>query len=104
VVLLNASVAVLATVVLGGSYVVIYLLARRRLVRNGVTESRFNEERAQIVNEGFGAIKEILVLGKQRYFRDRFEGSCAAISRTAANTLAIAQSPRYVIECVTGAG
>lgn len=104
VLLLNAMVGAAALVGLGGCYVGLYLLARRRVARNGRQEYLYGDERARLVNESLSAIKEVLVLGNQEYLRARFELSCQLISRSAANTVAIAQSPRYLLECVTAAG
>jgi HlyD family secretion protein len=100
VVLLNPWIAGLALAGLGASYVLTYMFARGRLRRNGLTESRFAEERTKVVNESFGAIKEIIVLQGQRFFVDRFARSCRSISGSNASTLAIAQTPRRVVECL----
>jgi ATP-binding cassette, subfamily B, bacterial PglK len=100
VVILNPWIAGLALAGLGTSYVLLYMLARGRLRRNGLIESRFAEERSQVVTESFGAIKEIIVLQGQRFFVDRFARSCRAISRSLVSTLAIAQTPRRVVECL----
>ena len=100
-VLLNPLVAILAIMALGTSYAAVYGLARGSLLRNGVIESREFAERTQIVNESFGAIKELIVLQAQRSFVVKFARCCQSISRTIVNTFAISQSPRHVLECVT---
>ena len=72
----------LAAVALCGSYGVVYLLARHRLLRNGLLEVRNIEERTKIANEAFGAMREIIVLNGQAFFRQKFAESCAAIGQT----------------------
>jgi HlyD family secretion protein len=101
IVLLNPVVAVTALLGLGLSYVVIYLLARERLLRNGQAASRYDAERTVTVNESFGAIKEILLVQGRELFVGRFAAQCRAISRAVFSTLAISQSPRYILECIT---
>ncbi len=101
VVLLNPLVAVSAIVGLGASYAAIYASARGRLLRNGRSESRLYAERAKVVNESFGAIKEVTVLQARDFFVQRFAGQCQSLSRSELSTLAISLSPRSVIECVT---
>jgi ABC-type multidrug transport system fused ATPase/permease subunit len=102
--LLNPLIACGAVAALAGSYGLIYLMARSRLLRNGALESEHTEARTLIVNETLGAIKEILLLQVQGFFRGKFERSCQSISRIAVQTQAIAQSPRYVLECIVVAG
>jgi ATP-binding cassette, subfamily B, bacterial PglK len=99
--LVNPLAAVGAIVGLGATYAAIYTLARGRLLRNGEVESRAHAARTLTVNESFGAIREITLLQARESFVQRFAEQCRMISRTAADTLAIAQSPRYVLECVT---
>jgi ABC-type bacteriocin/lantibiotic exporter with double-glycine peptidase domain len=89
---------------LTAGYSCIYLLVRQRLLRNGQLESRHTQERTRIAAESFGGIKEISLLNAQRYFRDAFRGSCEALSRAGLNTQSIAQSPRYIMECLVVGG
>jgi ATP-binding cassette, subfamily B, bacterial PglK len=101
VVVVNPLVAVAAIAGLGMSYAVIYLTARMRLLRNGQSESRHYAERARTVNEGLGAIREVMLAQARDFFVRRFAEQSRAISRSAVNTLAISQSPKYVLECIT---
>jgi HlyD family secretion protein len=101
VLLVNPLVAVCATVGLGASYAAIYGTTRRRLQRNGQTESRHHAERTRTINEGLGAIKEVTLLQAQDFFVSRFAQQSGSISKAAASTLAISQTPKYVLECLT---
>ncbi|MGN6454430.1 MAG: ABC transporter ATP-binding protein [Steroidobacteraceae bacterium] len=103
IVLIHPLIAVTAAVALCGSYGLVYLLARQRLLRNGMLESRHNEERAKIASEAFGAMREIIVLNGQKFFRERFAHSSAALARAALNTNTIAHSPRYILEAIVAA-
>jgi ABC-type multidrug transport system fused ATPase/permease subunit len=104
IVILNPLIALTAVAALAGSYGLIYLFARHRLLRNGLRESQHAEERTRTVNETLGAIREISLVNGQDFFAARFAKSCAAISRSAINTHAISQSPRYILECIVVAG
>ena len=99
--LIDPVIAALALALLGGSYGLIYVAASGKLLRNGVHESRHHAERARLVAESLGAIKEILLLRGQRAFAERFAGACGEISRTMLSTLAISQAPRHVLEMAT---
>jgi ATP-binding cassette, subfamily B, bacterial PglK len=104
VMLLNPVVAAAMIGALAGGYVLIYLAVRNRLLQAGRTQSQFFVELTKTVNESLGAIKEILVLRTQQYFRGSFARSSEEFARAAAHTQLIAQSPRYVMECVAVVG
>ena len=101
ILLLNPRVAIFAIAGLGAGYVGVYAAARDKLRRNGEKESADFTERTRIVGESFGAIKEIIVLQAQSIFVARLARCCRSISRTIVGNLAIAQSPRHILECVT---
>jgi hypothetical protein len=64
-------------------------------------------EQAQILHESFGAIKEIIVLQAQYFFRGRFERATRSFSLAAAFGQVVSENPRYLMECVgkiTGSG
>jgi len=77
---------------------------RRRALRAGEIESHFYIEQTKIVNEGLGAIKEVLVLRIQNFFRGSFERSTRSVARAAARTQLIGQSPKYIMECIAVLG
>jgi HlyD family secretion protein len=98
IVFINPVVGLTAVTALCGSYGVVYALSRQRLLRNGLLESQYTEERTKIANEAFGAIREIIVLNGQGFFHRKFAASCSAIGRAALNTHTIAQTPRYILD------
>jgi ABC-type multidrug transport system fused ATPase/permease subunit len=93
-----------AVAVVGTSYALVYLMTRQRLLRNGQIVSEHTQERTRIAFEAFGAMKEIMVQDAQGFFHQRFAQSCAAISRAAASSSAIAQSPRNVLDFMVVGG
>jgi HlyD family secretion protein len=101
VVFIDPVVAVAAMTALGASYATLYAAARRRLWRNGHSEHQLRTERMRTVSEGFGAIKDVTLLGVQDFFAARFAQQSRRISSAGASTFTISQSPKYVLECVT---
>ncbi len=101
VVFIDPFVAVASMAGLGASYATLYAVSRKRLRRNGQSEHQLRTERMRTVSEGFGAIKDVTLLGVQDFFAARFEQQSRNISRAGASTFAISQSPKYVLECVT---
>jgi ABC-type multidrug transport system fused ATPase/permease subunit len=101
VLFMDPLVAVAAMTGLGASYAAVYAATRRRLSRNGHYEHRLRAERMRTVSEGFGAIKDVTLLGVQDFFAARFAQQSRGISSSGASTFAISQSPKYVLECIT---
>jgi ABC-type multidrug transport system fused ATPase/permease subunit len=104
ILLVKPVVAIAMIAGLAGGYALIYLTVRNRLLRFGHAQSRLASEQAKIVNESFGAIKEIIVLQVQDFFRGRFERISASLAATAQHSQFVAQTPRHVMECVAAAG
>jgi ABC-type multidrug transport system fused ATPase/permease subunit len=101
---LNPLVAAAMLVALGGGYIAIYLALRNWLLRSGHMQSSYLIEQTKIVNESLGAIKEILVLRIQGFFRGNFERTSRSLSRKSATSQLVYQSPKYIMECVTVTG
>jgi HlyD family secretion protein len=96
----NPAIAALATLLLGSSYLLIQRLTRRRLARNGLTLTRLWAERARVLSESFAAIKEILLLRNQDYYRAAVREQSRAIAESSVDTLAVTQAPRHLLESV----
>jgi ABC-type multidrug transport system fused ATPase/permease subunit len=103
IVLLNPTVAIAMIAGLAGGYALIYLAVRNRVLRSGRAQSLFAAEQTQIVNESFGAIRELIVLQVQSFFSARFERVSSALALAAAHCQVVAQSPRHLMECVAAA-
>lgn len=98
VLLLNPVVSAVLLLGLAGAYLAIYLSVRGRLLRLGQTHSRSWSERAKIVSESFGAIREILLLQNPRLFSRDFERTTRDVSETTAHIFALGQIPKHVME------
>ncbi len=104
VMLLNPAVAGAMILALAGGYMLIYLGVRNRLLRAGKTQAHHYARQTKIVDEGMGAIKEVLLLRVQGFFRSGFELSSRALARSSAHIDLIGKCPRHLMECVAVAG
>jgi ABC-type bacteriocin/lantibiotic exporter with double-glycine peptidase domain len=104
ILLLNPMIALAMIVGLAGGYALIYFVLRDRLLQLGRIQSRSAIEQAQILHESFGAIKEIIVLQAQNFFRGRFERASQSFSLAAAFSQVVSENPRYFMECVAAVG
>ncbi len=104
ILLLKPMIALAMIAGLAGGYGLIYFALRNRLLKLGQSQSQFATEQAQILHESFGAIKEIIVLQAQNFFRGRFERASKSFSLAAAHSQVVAQNPRHLMECVAAVG
>jgi ATP-binding cassette, subfamily B, bacterial PglK len=100
VLLLNPVISIVMLLGLSAGYALIYLFMRTRLQRLGQAHSQAWSERGQIVNESFGAIREILLLQDRRLFYEGFERTSGDVSETTAHIYAVGQIPKHIMECV----
>jgi len=73
-------------------------MVRSRIVRNGKSISRLQSERYQVMSEGFGGIKDILLLSRQNNFVQRFISLSEEFATASGENTALGQLPRYAIE------
>lgn len=92
--------ALIVTVIVGGSYAAIYIFSRKRLNAIGKDRVKANEERFTVASEALGGIKDVKVLNVERTFLEQFTAPSRRFSRHQATSQIIASLPRYAIETV----
>ncbi|MEE9344438.1 MAG: ABC transporter ATP-binding protein [Methylococcales bacterium] len=85
---------------LGGVYLLIYLLLRRKLTTIGADRVAANSHRYKTLNESFGGIKEIKILGREKYFQDSYASTLRDYINHNISYQLIAQTPKYLIETI----
>lgn len=80
------------------AYMIMYKLVRKSLIFNGRRLSAVSTHRFRLMNEGFGGIKDVLLLDRKYDFIDRFteQGGLQARAQGANNT--ISSVPRFFVE------
>ena len=96
----DPKVAIIGLIVFAVAYFMLYKLVRLRLQANGRAISEVNEQRFRLMNEGFGGVKDILLLGRGNDFIKRFSQAGYILAHTQGTTSALTQVPRYFIELV----
>ena len=96
--------AISVIVILGGAYLVIYLLTNR--IGKKIGKERFvaNQKRFTIVNEAFGASKEIKVAGLEEVYINQFIGPSIVHANRSAITGFLAGMPRFALEAIAFGG
>lgn len=98
--LYNPVVALAGLVIFSVAYMLLYRTVRRRLIRNGRRITETQRLRFKLMSEGFGGIKDALLLGRQRVFTDRFDDASERLAEAQGTTAAMGQAPRYAMELI----
>ena len=96
----SPQVALIVTLVLGGTYAVVFGLIRNRLTRIGTKIRQLNRERFKVSGEAFGAIKDVKILGKEPVFEEQFAKASKNFAWQHARRQIITGLPHYIIEAV----
>jgi len=96
----NPLVAIVGLTIFGLVYFLLFRIIRRRLASNGAIISQTNSQRFKLMNEGFGGIKDTLLLGRQADFNRRFERASRKLGKAQGFTSALSQAPRYLMELI----
>jgi len=90
--------------VLGGAYIGIYAIIKRKLATIGEASSEENSARYKIVNESISGIKDIKLLGCEETFIRQFTGPSKRFAGYYAAGQIYAQLPRYALEMIAFGG
>lgn len=94
----DPKVALIGLSIFAISYFFLFKGVRNRLNKNGTAISEVNEERFRLMNEGFGGIKDLLLMGRDADFINRFNRSGKTLAYSQGTNAALAQAPRYFVE------
>jgi ATP-binding cassette, subfamily B, bacterial PglK len=96
----DLKVAIVGLLIFAVAYLILYKVVRKRLDRNGQAISSVYEQRFRLMNEGFGGIKDILLLGRDDDFIQRFNKTGHILAYSQGINGALAYVPRYFIELI----
>ena len=100
IVIYDPVIAILGLFIFSLAYFVLYSLVRQKLESNGQQLSEVSTQRFRLMNEGFGGIKDVLLLNRSHDFITRFHDSGKVFARAQGTNIAISQVPRYFIELI----
>jgi len=93
-------VAIVGLSVFAIVYLILFKIVKRSLERNGKAISQIFSKRYRLNNEGFGGIKDLLLLGRGDNFIESFNQTSKSLAHSQGTINALAQVPRYFIELV----
>ena len=96
----NPFVATAGLLIFSSAYFGLYRTVRHRLRANGKITSQTQHMRFKLMHEGFGGIKDTLLLGRQADFNQRFANASKEMGVARGVTAGLAQVPRYAMELI----
>ncbi len=96
--------SLIVATVLGGTYAVIYILARRLLKRIGEDRLNANKQRFILATEALNGIKELRLMGREEGYLERFREPSKRFARHQATSHVIAELPILAIQAVAFGG
>ena len=96
----DVKVAVIGLFVFSSACLILYKLVRTYLLRNGRTISDMNGQRFELMNEAFGGIKDILLLGRASVFVSRFKQTSHTLAFSQGTNTALTQVPVYLMQLI----
>lgn len=100
VILYNPIVAIFGVIIISLTYYVLFGVVKNRLLQNGKLISIAAKNRFKLLNEGFNAIKEIQILGREDFFIAKFKESGKIYSKSYGSSNSLYNIPRYIIEFI----
>ncbi|QPM67318.1 ABC transporter ATP-binding protein [Atribacter laminatus] len=100
----NPSTTLVTLLLLGVPYFIVYWLNRRRLGITGVQRIRTNRERYTSVNEAFGGIKDLKLMGRESYYFKKFSSASHLFSNLMISHSLIGSLPRFALETIAFGG
>lgn len=96
----NPLVALIGISLFVVAYLILFRVVRQRLIINGRRISEQQSIRFKLMAEGFGGIKDALLLGRQGSFTNSFRKNSFRLARAEGINQALSQVPRYAMELV----
>jgi ABC-type multidrug transport system fused ATPase/permease subunit len=96
--------ALAISVVFSLLYILIFYTVRKFLDRKGKERYTLNTLKYKYVNETFGGIKDVKILGKERVFLNLFKGPTRRVAQNNAISETVSDTPRFLLEIIAFTG
>ena len=93
-------VALSAIILFGFAYFLVAIISRRQLIQNGTKIAKANERRVQALQEGLGAIRDVLLNDTQTNYLELYRSSDRPQRQMESRNRFLALFPRYALEAV----
>jgi ATP-binding cassette, subfamily B, bacterial PglK len=94
----NFLVALIGSLIFGTVYSLIFYTVKSKLGANGEKLTEHQNIRIRTMNEGFGGIKDILLMNRSEQFRTRFRESSLIYGHAVGTQQTLSEIPKYWVE------
>lgn len=94
----NPMIALIGVVLFLSAYIFLFKIVRSHLSKNGFHVSAMSTKRYRLMNEGFGGVRDILLMGRGKHFIHSFEETGKALAKASGVNNALTYVPRYLME------
>jgi len=91
-------------IILGAAYVFIYRMVKKKIYNLGKARFYANTDLYKVVDEAFGGIKQLKLLGFEEFFINRYSKPSFEYAKISATNQIISRVPRYIMEVVSVGG
>jgi ABC-type multidrug transport system fused ATPase/permease subunit len=96
--------AFIISAIMGIPYLIIYELLKRKLTIFGLNRLEANKNRYKILDQSFGGIKDVKILGKESYFHKEFSHYQKLLTDNVGKIHIFNQLPRLIVESLVIGG
>lgn len=104
IIVVDYELALAVTLVLGTAYISLFMIVRRYLRRIGEERRKANDQRFQVVQEAFGGIKDVKVIGLEEAFVERFRAPSLRMARHEVAFNLVSELPSFAMQAVVFGG
>ena len=98
--LLNASIASTVIFIITTFYIFILFIVRKKFISNSLIASKATQEQIKYIQEGLGAIREVLLSGTQSYYLRKFQKPDRSKRIKQSENVFLASSPKFALESI----
>lgn len=100
----NPLITLVGAMVFASAYLLLFYRVKRTLHKNGAIISAGSQTRYQLMQEGFGGIKDLILLQRQNNLIKAFSHQGQRMAHAQGSSMALIMIPRYIIELITFGG
>ena len=104
VIVIDPLVAIACSIILGGSYVSIYLFAKKMLARIGQERVDANQERYRVAQDAFNGIKAVKLGGFADHFVREFWSPASVMASRSVTAAFVAELPSLIMQALVFGG
>lgn len=96
--IVDLNIAIAAILLFASLYGLTAVISKKRLLANGKRITEKSSSQIKALNEGLGAIRDVVLSGMQKYYLKTYRDADQPLRRLQANNTLISSFPRYLLE------